>query len=103
MSFLLIISWLGPVAIALWLGLWQARRPAMTPAEFCKDVGTALAFAAALIFMLHMVWLGAAMLAAEGVRELGRQALGWTALTATLWVPALVISYIIRAMRERRQ
>ena len=95
------LPWLLPIFAAAGLGLWQAARPALTPSEFGKDIFTALLFAGALIFMFHMVWIGAAMMSGTGIDGLGYQAWGWTWLTATIWIPALVISYIIRAMRIR--
>ncbi len=100
----ILAAWLLPVLIAAALGAWQAERPAMTPSEFFKDVGTALLFAACAIFMLQMVLIGALMTGFQGgMTGLGIEAWRWTFYTGAIWVPGLVITYIVKAMRVRER
>lgn len=97
-------AWLLPVLIGIWLGMWQAKRPAMTPGELFKDLGTAILFAGCIIFLIQMVLVGALMMGLEGgMSGLGSASWRMTFLTAALWLPCLVIAYVVRAMKERRQ
>ncbi|MEM9432456.1 MAG: hypothetical protein AAGA12_00935 [Pseudomonadota bacterium] len=97
------IAWVGPMIIACFVGLWMGKRPASSAAEF----GTAMMFAtlwcAMAVFMLHMIWLGALMMSDGGIAQLGSWAWYWTWVTGFIWVPIMVIAYILRARREMRQ
>ena len=99
---LALLSWIIPALIGIASGYLQARAPATTPADFGKDFVYMLMMAAPVIFIFHMLWLASVMMADGGVTSLGRWAWYWSWLTALIWVPCMVISYIIRAMRARR-
>lgn len=96
---LALINWLVPAVIALATGLWYGRRPASSAGEFARDVAYMLMTAAPLVFMFHMLWLGAVMMADGGISALGAWAWYWSWLTALIWGPVMVISYIIKAKR----
>ncbi len=100
----LLTVWCLPILIGIWLGMWQGRRPAMTPGEFFKHIGTAILFAGCIIFMIQMILVGALMVGLEGgMVGLGSEAWRWTFYTGALWLPCLVISYIVKAMQEKRR
>lgn len=99
---LALISWLVPLVIGLATGLWYGRSPASSPGEFSRDVAYMLMTAAPLVFMFHMLWLGAVMMSDGGIAALGSWAWYWSWLTALLWGPSMVIAYIVTAKRMRR-
>lgn len=100
----ILAAWLLPVLIGTAFGVWTAQRPANTPSEFVKDVCTAILFAGCAIFMLQMVLVGALMTGAQGgISGLGGEAWRWTFFTGLFWLPALVITYILRAMQHRKR
>ncbi len=103
MAALFIIVWLIPAAWGAYSGYWRAARPALNLGEFATDIGVALMTAAAPIFMFHMVWVGAFMEMTGGLSALGSWAWYWSWLTALVWFPLMVIAYIIRAMKLRKE
>ncbi len=93
------LAWLAPMLIGLAMGLWFAKRPATSPAEFGMAMVYCIIWAGAGIFAVHMLWLGAVMMNDGGVAALGSWAWYWTWITAMVWVPIMVIAYIVRAKR----
>jgi len=102
MAPLFIIVWLIPAAWGAFSGWWRAARPAVNVSDFVTDIGIASMTAALPIFMFHMAWLGAIMELDGGVSKLGPWAWYWSWVTALLWFPLMVIAYIIRAMRLKK-
>ena len=98
---LAIISWTVPMVVAITVGLRRGRRPAHSPSEFSMDVAYMLMSAGPIVFIFHMLWLGSLMMQDGGVAELGRWSWYWTWLTGLAWVPLMIISYIVKAMRSR--
>ncbi|MCY4179801.1 MAG: hypothetical protein OXC60_09845 [Litoreibacter sp.] len=91
--------WLIPALWGAVSGYWRGGRPALNVTDFAKDIGIAALTAAVPIYMFHMVWAGAFMNVTGGYNALGSWASYWTALTALIWFPLMVIAYIIRATR----
>lgn len=98
---LLFLSFGVPVLTAIYLGLRGFRDAPHDLGSFAKGAGFALAWGVAAVFLWHAVWLGALMTAAGGNEGLVRNAALWTVQTAPIWVPALVITYVLRAMKAR--
>ncbi|PTX54386.1 hypothetical protein C8N43_3200 [Litoreibacter ponti] len=102
MGTVFLLIWIVPGIIGICTGLWHGRRPAGTPKAFGGDVIHMLMVAAPLVFMVHMAWVAALMMADGGIAALAGWTLYWTALTALLWVPLMVICYIVRGLKEQR-
>lgn len=99
----ILAAFLLPIAVALALGTWQGKRPASTPGEFVKHIGTATLFAACIIFLIQMVITGALLSGTQGsMAGLGKEAWRATFMSGLFWLPTLVIAYIVRATKEKR-
>jgi hypothetical protein len=103
MAKLFLFVWLLPAVWGAFCGWWRAARPALSLSEFAKDIGVAMVTAGLPIFMFHMVWLGAFMEVTGGASKLGAWSSYWTGLTALVWFPLLVIAYIIRATKLKKE
>jgi hypothetical protein len=103
MAKLFLVVWLLPALWGAFCGWWRAARPAVSLRGFARDIGVAVVTAALPIFMFHMVWLGAFMEVTGGASKLGAWSSYWSALTALLWFPLLVIAYIIRATKLKKE
>ncbi|WP_298257867.1 hypothetical protein [uncultured Litoreibacter sp.] len=99
MIWLAVATWGLPVLLAGAAGYWHGRRPAQTLREFATDVGYMLMMVSPVVFIFHIIWLRAVMVAEGGVQGLGYWSMYWTALTAVIWLPFMVVCYILRSKR----
>ena len=98
-----IIAWLMPVFVAVWFGYRWARDPAETPGMFLRHIALAALTSAAVIFAGHLIWVSAMLTAIESDASLAYWTFYWTGLTALLWLPILVITYVLLALKWRRE
>ena len=90
-----------PTVIALLTGLRGYRDKPETPGAYAIGALWTLLFGAAFVFAWHVAWLGAASLSLGAAQGLVGGAIFNTALSAAVWLPALMISYTFSAQRAR--
>lgn len=89
----------GPVLIAALVGWTCAKSPPQRVAEALRALAWALLVSCAWISLFLLAWVGLVTTAA-GAFNLTEPFL-WVAQTAIFWVPVAVITFIIRAQKER--
>jgi len=95
-----LLTLLPPLACAIILG-WRAGRVVPeTRQAFAREVGFALLWSVAFTFLWQALWVSAAIPAPWF--DTVRSAFNLTFASQLICAPILVISYIIRAIRERR-
>lgn len=97
-----IIAWAVPLIVAVWAAWWRARHLIEGPWQYFRSIAIGTAFAAVIIYAVHMTWLAAVMMMTGGIGDLAFWAFYWTVITALLWGPVLVISFTILALKKRR-
>ncbi len=95
-----ILSFGMPVLIAIFFGWRAGRDDPQTRREFVISAGWALAWCAAAVFLWHALWVSA-MVPGPWTATV-RSCFMLTGLTALLWLPLLMISYVARALKARR-
>lgn len=100
-AFVLVFVILGPLAIGGlcgWRGGYDGPR---TPGAFLKSCGFAIAWSAALVFVWHVLWLASASDA--GMAGVAVEGGFWTLVSGLLWLPVLVVLYILRAQKRLKE
>ena len=98
MIFLLSLSF--PVLAALFLGRRAGRRDPQGIGEFWQEAAVALAWAFVVVFLWHCLWITSLIPAPWQATTLA--GVIWTVATGAVWLPALMICYVITALRIRR-
>ncbi|MGB1235978.1 MAG: hypothetical protein ACPG5U_09605 [Planktomarina sp.] len=98
---LLILGFPIPILIAIFFGLRGGRSDPQTMMDFGKSLGFVFAWALTMIFLYHAFWI--ATVVPSGWVDNVRSATSWTLGTGAVWLPALVITYVLRAMKARTQ
>ncbi|MDC1521192.1 hypothetical protein N8446_02645 [Planktomarina temperata] len=98
MIFLLSLSF--PVLAALFLGRRAGRRDPQGIGEFWQEAAVALAWAFVVVFLWHC--LGITSLIPAPWQATTFAGVIWTVATGAVWLPALMICYVITALRIRR-
>ncbi len=90
-----------PLILAVILGIRAGRSDPQTPRAFWVAAGWAVAWQTAIVFLWHALWTTSLLPA--GWADIFRSAVSWTAGTALLWLPVLMIALVLRAMKARRE
>ncbi len=90
-----------PLAVAVVLGLRAGRAHLATPKAFGVAAAWAVAWAVAWVFLWHALWLTSVLPAPWS--DTVQSAFSWTVGTGALWLPVLVITLVLRALKTRRE
>ena len=99
MIFLLSLSF--PVLAALFLGRRAGRRDPQGIGGFWQEAAVALAWAVVVVFLWHCLWITS--LVPARWQETALSGAIWTAATGAVWLPVLVICYVITALKIRHK
>ena len=89
-----------PFFVATFLGMRAGARDPQSGPEFCNETVIALAWAVALIFLWHCLWI-TSLMPGPWQSTITSGAL-WTLGTGVIWLPTLMITYVVRALYARR-
>ncbi|WP_420861145.1 hypothetical protein [Algirhabdus cladophorae] len=93
-------TFLVPILIAVVIGWRGGARALDGVSELLIALAWAMAWCTAVVFLWQALWI--ASLSGAGMAILMQDAGFGTLVSAAFWLPALVITYILRAMRVRR-
>ena len=94
-------GFLVPLVASIAIG-WRGGNDAPISApEFAKSAGFAIVWGAAVVFLRHAIWVFSMF--GQRLATLALDAGYWTLLSGTIWLPALMIAYVIRAQRKLRE
>ncbi|MEL7300950.1 MAG: hypothetical protein AAFM92_11255 [Pseudomonadota bacterium] len=96
---ILVATFILPAVIAILVGLRGFRDRPRTAGEFAMGAVWAFLFGLAAVLGWHVVWLGAASIAAGAGSGLAGGVAFNTAVSAIIWFPCLMISYTFNAQR----
>lgn len=96
-----LFAFLAPLIFAVLIGWRGGRDGPTTSREFLISAGWALAWGAAVIFLWHAIWLFSLSGARWG--RIAADAGYWTLLSGALWLPVLMIAYVIRAQKRLKE
>lgn len=97
-----ILAWAMPVMVAFWFGHRWARDPADTPGVFFRHISIATLVAATVIFAGHLLWISALATTIGGGTNIAYWTAYWTVLTALFWLPVLITTYVVLALKRRK-
>ena len=89
-----------PVLVALYLGWRAGRRDPQGFREFWTHAAAALAWVFAVVFLWHCLWITSLIPAPW--QETALSGAIWTLGTGAVWVPILMIFYVITALKIQR-
>lgn len=89
-----------PVLVALYLGWRAGRRDPQGFREFWTHAAAALAWGFAVVFLWHCLWITSLIPAPW--QETALSGAIWTVGTGAVWVPILMIFYVITALKIQR-
>ena len=89
-----------PVLVALYLGWRAGRRDPQGFREFWTHAAAALAWGFAVVFLWHCLWITSLIPASW--QETALSGAIWTLGTGAVWVPILMIFYVITALKIQR-
>jgi len=90
-----------PIVLAVLLGLWAGRSDPQTPRDFWIAAAWAVAWQVAAVFLWHALWV-TSLLPASWL-DTFISAGSWTLGTGLIWLPLLMITIVLRAMKARRE
>ena len=90
-----------PVLVALYLGFRAGRRDPQGFREFWQEMAVAAAWAFSVVFLWHCLWITS--LVPAPWQETAVSGAIWTAATGAVWLPVLVICYVITALKIRHK
>lgn len=90
-----------PLLIAVFHGYRGGRSDPQTIREFAIRAGFEVAWSTVLIFLYHALWI--ATIVPAHWHDTARSALSWTLGTGAIWLPLLMITFVLRAMKARRE
>ncbi|MEO0486280.1 MAG: hypothetical protein AAF092_10250 [Pseudomonadota bacterium] len=95
----LTLTFIVPAVIAVLTGLRGFRDRPHSGGEYAWGAMWAILFGTMFVFGWHVVWLGAASIAAGAAEGLFGGALFQTVVSGIIWFPCLMISYTFNAQR----
>lgn len=89
-----------PLITALTLGLRAGKRDPQSIRDFWVLAAWAVAWAVGIIFLWHCLWITSALPAPWF--DTVKSGFYWTLGTGAIWLPVLMITFVLRAMKARR-
>lgn len=96
----ILLTFVPSLIVALLLGWRGGKSDPQTPKDFLRSAAYYVAWCIMLVFVWHALWITS--LVPSVWQDTVRSAFNATVFSAVIWVPALMITYVLSALRARR-